>query len=526
MRTPSTLLATTTLFALLTGCGGGGGGQQPVAVAPAPAPIPAPTPTPTPTPTPIPTPTPTPPPVSTEPPPLFDPANPPDWFALANRCEHPRPGQPDAQGSLMDELKWLRSFYDETYLWYRELPANLRLEDYARPVDFFNVYKTSALTASGRAKDRFHFTYPTEDWEAMSGAGTETGYGVVWARNDATVAPRAWTVATVAPASPAALAGLRRGDALASVDGVAITDNTVDGVRQLNAGLFPAASGETHRLVLTRAGAPLSVGLTARDVALPPVRNVKTLDTPTGKVGYLQFDDHNQFSEGELAKAFETFKAGNVVDVVLDMRYNGGGYLVVASELAYMIAGPGQTAGKVFESLQYNDKTAPQPPQMFQTRAVGFKSSQLAGGAALPYLGLKRVTVLTTAGTCSASESVINSLRGVDVEVNLIGGETCGKPYGFLPANNCGTTYFAIQLQGRNAKGFGDYADGFAPTCRVDDDLGRELGDPAERMLAAALSYRAGGVCPAQPMLRRAGPGGAALTVVRPPVKEIAIRSR
>ena len=62
------------------------------------------------------------------------------------------------------------------------------------------------------------------------------------------------------------------------------------------------------------------------------------------------------------------------------------------------------------------------------------------------------MTVLTGPDTCSASESVINGLRGVDVEVNLIGGPTCGKPYGFYPQDNCGTTYFAIQFQGVNAR--------------------------------------------------------------------------
>lgn len=517
-------------LALLSACGGGGGDTPapgtppPVAVTPPP---PSPTPPDVAPPPPVVDPAPSTPPAG---PPVIDPNNPPDWLALANRCEHPRPGRSDAQGTLMDELRWLRSFYGETYLWYRELPAGLPLEMYTRAVDFFDDYKTWATTPSGRAKDRFHFTYATEAWEALSSSGTEVGYGVTWARNADPAAPRVWTVAMVAPASPAALAGMRRGDGLSSVDGVALTDNTVDGVARLNAGLFPAGAGETHRLVLTRAGVPLTVSVTAAQVSSPPVQNVKTIDTPTGKVGYLQFDDHNQLSESELAKAIGTLKSANIVDLVLDMRYNGGGYLAVANELAYMIAGPAATSGKIFEQLQYNDKTTPQAPDMFRTKAYGFKSSQLAGGTALPYLGLKRVTILTTPGTCSASESVINGLRGIDVEVNLIGGDTCGKPYGFLPANNCGTTYFAIQMQGTNHKGFGDYADGFQPTCRAGDDLDHALGDTAERLLSTALSYRESGICPAQPMFNRsrAGPGSAsgAMTLVRPEVREIAIRNR
>jgi carboxyl-terminal processing protease len=98
-------------------------------------------------------------------------------------------------------------------------------------------------------------------------------------------------------------------------------------------------------------------------------------------------------------------------------------------------------------------------------------------GQPLPTLGLARVTVLTGPDTCSASESVVNGLRGVGVTVNLVGGATCGKPYGFYPQDNCGTTYFAIQFKGVNQAGFGDYGDGFAPTCTVADDFDHQLGD-------------------------------------------------
>ncbi len=78
-----------------------------------------------------------------------------------------------------------------------------------------------------------------------------------------------------------------------------------------------------------------------------------------------------------------------------------------------------------------------------------------------------------------------------------IGGTTCGKPYGFVQANNCGDAFFAIQFQGVNAVGFGDYTNGFAPTCTVADDFGRALGDPAEGRLSAALAYTRTGACAA-----------------------------
>ena len=77
----------------------------------------------------------------------------------------------------------------------------------------------------------------------------------------------------------------------------------------------------------------------------------------------------------------------------------------------------------------------------------------------------------------------------------LIGATTCGKPYGFFPTSNCGTTYYSIQFTGRNQKGEGDYIDGFAATCAATDDLTKQLGDPAEKQLAAALTRRSTGVC-------------------------------
>ncbi len=477
-----------------------------------------------------------PPPVVSPPvvPPVIPPVSPPatgidytgDWFVLASHCEKPNPAYPtEVQGTLTDEMKWLRSFSDTSYLWYKEIPANLKMADYTSTIDYFAALKTPVITASGRPKDRFHFTYPTDAWRALSDAGVELGYGQTWLRSTDPVARRVWTLTMVAPGSPAALAGLLRGDVLVSVDGVAIGDNTTAGVAAINAGLFPVKAGETHQMVLSRAGATIAFALTSQQIASPPVQNVGLLDTASGKVGYLQFNEHNSVAEGQLVKAVNGFKAAGIADLVLDMRYNGGGLLTIASELAYMIAGPGATVGKTFEQLRANDKTKQDAPGKFGAIASGYQSpDQVPLGSPLPYLGLKRVTILTTPGTCSASESVINSLRGIDIEVTLIGGETCGKPYAFIPTPNCGTTYFAIEYQGVNNKGFGDYADGFAPTCRAADDLTHALGDPAESLLATALSYRANGVCPVTPLRNRTQSG--AMQLVRPAVKEISVRNR
>jgi len=257
--------------------------------------------------------------------------------------------------------------------------------------------------------------------------------------------------------------------------------------------------------------------MTSAVVTTTPVKNVKTIDTATGKVGYLSFEDHNAVSEQQLISAFNTLKTQGATDLVLDMRYNGGGLLQIASELAYMVAGP-TTTGKTFERPVYNDKTAQASAIQFVDKAYGYT---VTAGTPLPYLGLKHVTVLTTPDTCSASEAVINGLRGVDVQVDLIGGGTCGKPYGFTPQDNCGTTYFAIQFQGVNAKGFGDYADGFTPTCSVPDDLNHALGDTSENVLSAALAYRLNKTCP--PATAAVLTSAQTTRLAKSPLKQIAI---
>jgi hypothetical protein len=130
-------------------------------------------------------------------------------------------------------------------------------------------------------------------------------------------------------------------------------------------------------------------------------------------------------------------------------------------------------------------------------------------GQPLPTLNLSRVVVLTGPNTCSASESIMNSLNGVGIDVIQIGGTTCGKPFGFYPTDNCGTTYFTIQFRGVNDQGFGDYTDGFSPGlgptaavlpgCAVLDDFEHALGDPVERRFQAALFYLENQSCPTAP---------------------------
>lgn len=434
--------------------------------------------------------------------------------SFAGQCVNPRSGTSDIQGTLLDENNYLRSWSDETYLWYDEIvDQNPAL--FNSTLDYFNELRTQALTASGADKDKFHFTFPTDEWLQLSQSGVSAGYGAQWILLSAEL-PREVVVAYTEPDSPATAptVDLARGAEVLVIDGVDVVNG--NDVETLNAGLFPASSGETHTFTVRDLGATNTREITmiSDEITQTPVQNVSTVASPMGTVGYLLFNDHIATAETGLINAVEQLAAANIDELVVDIRYNGGGFLAIASQFAYMIAGNGPTAGRIFEEIQFSDKHPTTDPVTNQPlEPIPFISSTLGppfpepAGQQLPTLDLPRVFVLTGPNTCSASESIMNSLRGVNVEVIQIGSTTCGKPYGFYPTDNCGTTYFTIQFRGINDQGFGEYTDGFTPEnvtggtpvpgCSVADDFMHALGDPLESRFQAALMYLENASCPA-----------------------------
>ena len=506
MTKTSTRLLTTAAFTaatiILASCGGGGSSSssRPSTVTPPPPPPPA---------------------ASTS----------PTWTAgtfeaasnFKNQCAVPRTTNdingdpyPDQAGSLVREKFWLRSWTDETYLWYNEV-TDINPDNGDTRLEYFDKLRTNATTASGTARDQFHFTIPTDEYEQRVATGASAGYGADFVLLQSSP-PRDIRIALVQPGSPAAATnGFKRGSKILEIDGA----DAVNGsdVATLNAGLFPSAPGESHTFLVQDAGSTTTrtVTISSDIVAEQPVNTTKVIDTPTGKVGYILFTTFGTTTaEEQIVNAFSEMKTEGVNDLVLDLRYNGGGFLAIASQISYMIAGDAQTNGAFFEELQFNDKHPttnpvtgrPLSPTPFYKESLGF-NDDFPAGQALDTVDLPRVFILSTGSTCSASEAVINGLRGIDVEVILIGSKSCGKPYGFYATDNCGETYFTVQFRGVNNKNFGDYADGFTPNndssivgdkipgCVADDDFESQLGDETENMLATALSYRTNGTCPA-----------------------------
>ncbi|MEE9348381.1 MAG: S41 family peptidase [Robiginitomaculum sp.] len=441
---------------------------------------------------------------------------------FANKCAAPRAGTADTAGSTKEENFWLRSWSDETYLWYNEI-TDQNPASFTNRLTYFKTLKTAATTASGAAKDKFHFSRNTADYDLAVASGASAGYGARFRLISASV-PRQIFVAYTETGSPAeqSSAALLRGTEILEIDGVdAINGGTSADVATLNAGLFPKAAGEAHTFKVRDHGTTTTrtITMTSAIVTSAPVRETKTITTPavgggTSKTGYVLFNTFGTSqAEQALFDAFTSFAGDDLDDLVIDLRYNGGGFLDIASELGYMVAGSAATNSRTFEEIKFNSKHpttnpvtgATLSPTPFHSQTRGFT---VASGTALPQLDLNRVFILSTGSTCSASEALINSLRGINVEVVLIGGTTCGKPYGFYATGNCGETYFTIQFVGVNDKDFGDYTDGFTPMtggpsageqitgCFTSDDFSEPLGDENEGMFATALTYIQTDACP------------------------------
>lgn len=319
----------------------------------------------------------------------------------------------DVAGCSVDTQKrFVRSYLDEIYLWYNEIPE-VNPDSYDNVRDYFHALLVRTPDANGLPKDRFSDALPT---------------------------------------AQARIAGS--------------TALSLDPRLANHTGYVPLIFNDT-----TGGG-----------------RNF----------GYIQFNDHDVGAQDDLIDAFRQVRDAGAQDLVLDLRFNSGGFLYIALTAASMVTGPA-SQGQVFERLEYNDKRASETANSTLTfsSTVQFGESRYAKGTALPQLALPRVFVLTSGATCSASESIINALRGIDVQVVRVGDTTCGKPYGFRRKDNCGTAYFPIEFQGTNAKGFGGYTTGFTPNCQVSDNGTVGAGSAGDPLLAAAKHYIDNGTCPA-----------------------------
>jgi len=462
---------------------------------------------------------------------------------LAQKCAPANPYAHDASGRLLGgyadgtlggEKAWVAAYMNQAYLWYREIPqvdpnaAGYSDADahYASIDAYFQALRTEAINLDGSDKDRFSFTYPTADYNQLLQSGVIFGYGAEWKIASATP-PRNIRVTYVEAGTSGAQAGIQRGDRLvsATINGTNVAvDTTVPAqIELLNDALAPSQNGQVVELELTNAtGVTRRVSVVGGQVTTRPVFLTDVLAIGGERIGYMVVNDFVTPAEAPMAAAMERFRDQSITELIVDLRYNGGGFVHLASQLAYMVAGRSRSSGRVFEAYQYSDKRVSENRSIgFLDTTTGFEGSGTTTNQPLPQLDLQRLIVLSTATTCSASESLVNGLRGIGMTAVLVGARTCGKPYGFVPKDNCGISYFPIEFQGVNANGFGNYADGLDVSCAANDDLNRQLGDRNEGLLAAALAYRVNGTCPALQVTAKDDGGDPSRgRLIRSPVRE------
>lgn len=395
---------------------------------------------------------------------------------------------PPLSCSVADQNSWLRGYFDDWYLWYALAP---------RPApggfDTVQAYFDASLFGGNAdfPADRFSSFGPTEDFNRFFGDGITRGYGLFVAGVEVEGRPDLpLRIRYIEPASDAAAKGLVRGEQILSINGrpapeiIAADDYDV---------LVPDNVGDQLRLVVRGAGGDRSVTLVARDYALTPVTSARVVTSPDGRrVGYVVIKDMIDQVDAPLDAAFAQFRREGVSEVVLDLRYNGGGFVRTGATVASYVGGT-RTSGSTYVSLLYSDQRAG-ANQTYRFTAPANAAS------------VSRVYVLSGPRTCSASEQVINGLRGAGIDVVQIGDVTCGKPVGFNAQDGgCGQTYSVVTFESVNARDEGRYFDGFAPQCAVADDLDHPLGTTDEALLAAALTHADTGACPAS-ALRRVQP--------------------
>jgi carboxyl-terminal processing protease len=285
-------------------------------------------------------------------------------------------------------------------------------------------------------------------------------------------------IAMIYSKSPLYANGVRRGWILKKINNVDVAPILISGDGAAYSSLIgPGTAGITNIFLFQKPdGTETTFSSTKSSFTVNTVLLYDTLHLKNGVVaGQLVFESFITPSVEELATAFSFFKANNIKDLILDLRYNSGGYLYIAQTLASYIAGD-TYQGSVFAKLQYNNKHQDaNTTYLFKTTASP--------------LSLPRVVVITTRSTASASEAVMNGLKPF-VNVISIGDTTNGKPTG-MNGWDIGKKYYMwpVTFKMVNSQNLGEYFDGIFPAKLLPDDITHDFSDRNELCLKEAIHY-------------------------------------
>jgi carboxyl-terminal processing protease len=375
-------------------------------------------------------------------------------------------------------------YSQDIYLWSDNLPSASIFKPLSYPTadSVMKKVRTYSPFVNGKYQDRWSFVIDKKTWDnVVSGNSSDTGaeYGFV--------ADADLRVKLVYSQSSAGKQGVKRGWKVLKFNGV---DATYANIDKLNTELNKASQTV---LFQKPDGTQQTIALTSGAYKSDYVMNPKVFLINGNNVGYFAFDsflgaNSGQDTKNELDKVFADFKSKNVTELVLDMRYNGGGYGSVSSYLGSLIA-PSSALDRVFASTVHNKKYSQ------YNKTEKFKS--LANS-----LKLSRISIIVTKGTASASEELINGLKPV-MTVKLIGSTTHGKPVGYYALPVMNSYVFPVALKNVNSVGFDNFYQGFTVDKVQTDDYTRDLGDPTEACLKSALDYIRTGVLQSSPSAER-----------------------
>ena len=371
-----------------------------------------------------------------------------------------------------DQKRLVRDATLDWYLWNDLLPDKVKVSNYDDPVELL------ASLIEVQPLDNYSYIGSAFADAAFFGAGQYQGFGFSWRR----VAADDVRLTRVFASSPAAVAGFARGQRIVALDGRSVAE--IEAAEGIAAALDAATISFTMREI--DGVTEFTVSVSENVVTINPVPQWRLIPTAGGPpIGYLELSAFVNTADSMLDMVFANFRANNVTDVIVDLRYNGGG-LVNTAELFGDLLGGVVAENLTFSQTLFNaDRSAE-----FDTEAL---FARLANS-----ISLSRLVVIATQSTASASELVTNSMMP-HVDVAIVGDRTFGKPVGQVGFEFCGNILRLTAFQTVNADGLGDYFGGLPADCLAADDLNLPVGDAADPNVVAAVSYMETGACPAAP---------------------------
>jgi carboxyl-terminal processing protease len=388
---------------------------------------------------------------------------------LFSSCKKEEPAPVDNGNTVLTDAMARDSLYylmNQWYYWYDKMPSVVK-ENYSDPYALMDAMRYEPL-------DKWSFVADYNEFVAeMQGSFVGHGFRIGLDDNDNA------RIAMIYSNSPLYSEGVRRGWIVEQINDVDIAPVLKSGDAVTYSNLIgPSTAGITNKFLFRRPdGTEVTINSTKASFTVNSVLLYDTLHLSSGVAGHLVFESFIEPSDDELATAFAFFKANNVKDLILDLRYNSGGYLYIARDLASMIAGnTAANTNTVFGMLTYNNK------HLNNNTAFKYIST--------PYpLSLSRLVVITTRLTASASEAVMNGLTPL-MDVVSIGDTTNGKPVG-MNGWDVGEKYFfwPVTFKIVNDNNQGEYFDGIAPAEEVSDDITHDFSDRNELCLREAIHY-------------------------------------